>query len=314
MTRKETYKKELLAINSRMLKALHDVYRYDYNAPYAINKHCGKFTVKSLIKNGFIPENVYDYQVVILVQRPFVRVVNSLYSVKVTRSGEFSTEITGRYSEGLDKYWRKLDFNDDRKYEETTIYIVIQHNEYLTPTKKLEDRPTERVKLIYCPTESDHLKYKLFCNYGEGKHDKNWNFHWVDEKEIGVSVDKSGYYLQSVRRKLQERASELRARREKESYFLIDNTAKIEEQKNALNFIRDTIKKRVELAETAENWEKIADVMNGYWSSFPRALKLMEDLERKEKAKEYRNQKNFENNLEEIKDSCTAICKKLFAD
>ena len=206
MKQTDINRKELLAVNHNILKGLHDLYRYDYNKAYAIYKHAGKFTAKSLVKNGYIPEDNYKYQIVILIKRPHVRPSNELYHVKVTSHLDFETDIRGNYSKGLDKYYRKLDFNDDRKCDATTIYVVIQKTEDLTPRKELEDRIATRAHIEFVPTETDNYKFKVFRNWGDGDHNRTWDFRWYSKEQLADEIDKSGYYIQPVRRARSARA------------------------------------------------------------------------------------------------------------
>lgn len=314
MKQLETYKKELLAINHNMLKGLHDIYRFDYNALYTIRKHTGRFTVKSLIKNGFIPEDVHTFRIVLLIKRPYIRNANSLYSVRVTSSGDFETDIKASYVNGVDKYWRKLDFNDDRKCDETITYIVIQRCEDLTPVKKLEDRPTERAHIVFCPTEDCDACYKVYTNWGDGRHDRDWDFRWYSKDRLPDSIDKSGYYLQPVRVARQRRAEEIRRNRQGMEYLHTDNTAKIEELKAQIKLISDAIKMRVQFAETAVNWVKIARVVNDWGSGFPHLFESVEKLEKDEREKAFQNQQGFMWKYNDIKSDLADICKKLFAD
>ena len=316
MKQLEANKKELLAINHNMLKGLHDIYRFDYNALYTIRKHTGRFTVKSLIKNGYIPEDIHSFRIVLLIKRPYCRTANSLYSVRVTSSGELETDIKASYVNGVDKYWRKLDFNDDRKCDETITYIVIQRCEDLTPVKQLEDRPTERAHLVFCPKREENEKdgYKVFRDWENGEHNRTWNYRWYTADNMSDSIDKSGYYLQPVRVARQRRAEEIRRNRAGMEYLHTDNTAKIEELKAQIKLISDAIKMRVQFAETAVNWVKIARVVNDWGSGFPHLFESVEKLEKNEREKAFENQQAFMWKYNDIKNDLADICKKLFAD
>lgn len=212
-------KKELLAKNKNILKALHELRGFDFNSDFTIQKHSGKFTLNSIKKSLSDIDLDNNNTVVIIAGAKYMG--DRLYIVNVFSDG-FGISFSKRvYHYGIDDFWSKSRFEEIRKDESKTFYIVTQE-------KKLEKTASNKK-----PDLSQRFEFVRFIGWGDGK-GKN-GISQIDIKDlqhngkqfavktsrpesstnVNYFIDKSGYLCEEKKQNLKQQAKELKSKREK---------------------------------------------------------------------------------------------------
>lgn len=256
-------KKELLNRNKNILKALHELYNLDFQEEITILKTTGKFTINS-IKKLLGKDDLRDTNTVVIMADIKYR-ENYLYVVKATESG-FCVSFPKRvYHYGIDDFWSKGGFEEKRKDENKTVYIISQR-------KELEKAASEKKVDMSC-----RFKYVRYIGWsdGRGRHGisqidlidtmhngKQFTIKTRDaaaSTDVNYFVDKSGYFVEDIKNELKRKALKLRREREKAAVDAISFDNEIIE----IDRVAETVKKgAMDLMQSAANYEDICVVDN----------------------------------------------------
>lgn len=238
--------KNLLALSKNALQLCHDVYGMDFKKPYVILEGTGKFTANSIGKmisektgltyhnavTAFFMENTNKYRSDYEKLR-FIKFDNTFEPVD-TMKGLYGRNGTYRY---IDDYYRKADFEADRKKGDARYWIIIQDKRYIKEKSVKTIDFGERYKRVYSECYSvlgdkrKRIKYSP-CFYRSSP----------KEKDI---LDKSGYIRWENVLNYRSRARALKAEREKAAARLFDCSEATERIGKALLDIRDALSKAI---------------------------------------------------------------------
>lgn len=293
--------KKLLSVDVHALQDLHSVLYFDFNKPYFSMYIKGKFTVNQInkiaIENGFKLE---ESTIAICIKnnsklwmRDFALVTLCGNTVNIEYRMPYHNK--GR---GLDYFYRKSDFEDARKNNESETFIFIQRNDNKTkPTKKQRDY-TKRFKLInydYCRTR-DNKEYinriylmETDSNGTKFQYDNIGQIIYTGknyEQNINNIIDKSGYFVKFKREELKRKAAGLRAEREKEKYRAVNNSVQIEELNKLIQ------KRKLEIIEELKQAETSLELRNvekqiAYFRGFSGIVADFETFKEKTEKKQY---------------------------
>lgn len=215
---------ELLERNRKMLKAMHELYDMDFNADFNIVKFTGKFTLNS-IKKTINSTDIDGYNVaVILCDIKYREDYN--YIIKAYNNGFSISHERRVYTRYIDDFYSKGTFEDCRKDNNKTVYVVWQKKELAKKASNKKPDYTQRFCFIRSIGWSD----------GRGRHgisqfdvkDMQHNGRKINIKtrdslastDINYYIDKSGYLVEEKKLELKRRAKALKAKRAKQ---LVDN-------------------------------------------------------------------------------------------
>lgn len=218
---KKELTRELLNRNPKMLKALHDLYDFDFMEEYQIIKINGRFTLNSLKKSLGITDLTGLNTAVIITNVKYNERYN--YIVKAIESGfciDYERRFYG-YEYHVDHFFSKGSFEDTRKEENIIVYVICQKKELAK--KASEKKPDLNERFIF--------KYVTRWGDGKGRHgisqidliDKQHNnrkFTYETSRpesseNVNYYIDKSGYLVEEQKNELKRKAARLRTEREK---------------------------------------------------------------------------------------------------
>lgn len=268
-------KKEILKeAGKNTLKFLHDGVGFDYEKPIIMSKIDGNFTLKKVW--SIIPHINYDYKLVVLIRNTHTFNKNRFHAIIAKSEESFEIEIKTTYYDWQtrpDTFFRKSDFNNLRKKNDTETYIIAQKKEYLLqPVKYVYTVRTLKDNVRYSIHNKSYTYYAenkgKYLSYMElvetGKQGKSIQFDCPvirqgDKNIITVSslLDASGYYVFNRRQELKRRANALRAEREKAAYMVTDETERINQAKS---YAADAKRHIIETLEKAETYDTVYSV------------------------------------------------------
>lgn len=251
--------KNLLALSKNALQLCHDEYGMDFEKPYTIIEGKGKFTINSigkliLEKTGFtykdaatvfFMENTNKYN------SGYVK----LYYVRLYTSFEpvDTLKMKSRY-QYIDDYYRKSDFESDRKKGEARYWIVVQDKKYFASGETyIADLTNDRF------THNYGERYRLIS---DSRKEIIYTASWYGRNKPVNILDKSGYLRWNNVIKYQTKARALKAERNKAAanvYSCSAENAKIEQ---AIKTIRTRIAEKVLSGADAYDLSWILGKMN----------------------------------------------------
>ena len=287
-------KKQLLALENKALKALHNKFNYDFEKSYAVLKHSGRFTVNQIKK--LAAENGYDVDSSLIT----VLVKSYGYCLDVAKITPCAVIVDLKYIDArrLSTFYAKSQFEAIRKRDDIETFIVCQKNADLAPENKHEINRAERFKLV------DYSKYhkKNGAEYAhnvelkrtddDGRtvtiHGGNYIYESC-EKPIDEIIDKSGYLLEDKRGALKSAAAKLHAERSRAAFLNSDNSGRLHGLREALETKKAAIIAEINAATTGAEMKKAAEKITN-WSGL---AGLFDDLERLEKAEHEKDLTNI---------------------
>ena len=211
------------------LRQLNRAFGYDFEKPFKITYFEGNFTIAAARKNIGVE---YD-DFIILIRNPDAYFHGDRFMVVKAVGGGFDL-VEGRalgyfnnYKQSLDDYFRKSDFNDDRKSKSAQAYFLYQAKEYRRPVKPV----------------------KKYGYYYSRNHDE---------------FDKCGNNLTERRSELLCRAEVLRRERQRAAYLATDDTAKVQELEKKFATTKAAIISELEKATTPDEFEKVGEKIKGW--------------------------------------------------
>jgi len=255
--------KELLNRNPKMLKALHDLYDFDFMEEYEIKKINGRFTLNNIKKTLGLPE-LYGYTTAVIITNVKYNERYN-YIVKVVDSGfciSWERRVYGSVYD-VDYFFSKGSFEDARKEEKTIVYVICQKADL---TKKAsEKKPDLNERFIF--------KYVTRWGDGRGKHgisqidvlDKmhnNKKFTYKTRRpesseNVNYFLDKSGYLVEEKKEDLKRKALKLRTEREKAAADAADFSKEVKEYFERVEELKKNI---IERLINATNFDSICEV------------------------------------------------------
>lgn len=238
--------KNLLALSKNALQLCHDVYGMDFKKPYTIIEGCGKFTANSIGKlvsektgltykdaiTVFFMENTNKYRSEYEKIR-FVKFANTFEPVDTMKG------LRGRSYRCIDDYWRKSDFESDRKKGDARYWIVVQDKKYLASGKTyIADFANERFTYDY----GDYYCL-MFDSRKEIKYATLW--YGRNKPSKGDILDKSGYIRWENVIEYQRKARALKTERNKTAANAVDCSMENIKIEQAIKTIRTRIAEKV---------------------------------------------------------------------
>ena len=211
------------------LRQLNRAFGYDFEKPFKITYFEGNFTIAAARKNIGVEFDSF----IIIIRNPDNYCRRDRFMVVRAVGGGFDL-VEGRalgyfnnYKQSLDDYYRKSDFNDDRKSKNAQAYFLYQAKEYRRPVKPVK-------------------KYGYYYSRND------------DE------FDKCGNNLTERRSELRRRAEALRRERQRAAYLATNDTAKVDDIAGKIAAAKATIIKELEKATTPDEFDKVGKKCEGW--------------------------------------------------
>lgn len=210
------------------LMQLHNAFGFDFEKPFIMVYHEGNFTIASARK--LLGVEFDDF--IIIIRNPEKYCRRDRFMVVKAIGGGFDL-VEGRtlgyynnFRQSLDDYFRKSDFNDDRKSTKAQAYFLYQPKRYRRPVK-----PTPR------PT------------------------YYSRRDDI---FDKCGNNITERRNELIRRAEALRRERKRAAYLETDDAAKVQELEKKIAATKAAIISELEKATTENDYKKVGERIGGW--------------------------------------------------
>ena len=275
--------RELLKQAPSAGQILHGLYGIDFTAPLYAAKIEGKFTPAAIAKAVQAAGiNPHKARIACLDTSPEPYRANSLHLTEIHADGGFSVELPKRLWKvnkrddrndalRIDTYCRKADFNEYRKRDGVTAYIIAQADERRTPEKAATVDRTARFKYVkhdthrgkdgtvYVTTVYTRRTDDTGSAYSINEHGNYYRVSDLEKyRELTEIIDKSGYITQDHRDELRSRARALRAEREKAAYLQNDHTAEVKALRAETEAVRDILADT--LRKTAGTYDAIGTI------------------------------------------------------
>lgn len=211
------------------LRQINHAFGYDFEKPYKITYFEGNFTIAAARKNIGVE---YD-DFIIIIRNPDNYCRRDRFMVVKAVGGGFDL-VEGRalgyynnFRQSLDDYYRKSDFNDDRKSTKAQAFFLYQAKEYRRPVK-----PTPRPS------------------------------YYIRRNDI--VFDKCGNNITDRRNDLIRRAEALRRERARAAYLETDDAGKVKELENRIAATKAAIISELEKATTPDEFDKVGKKCEGW--------------------------------------------------
>ena len=211
------------------LRQINHAFGYDFEKPFKITYFEGNFTIAAARKNIGVE---YD-DFIIIIHNPDNYCRRDRFMVVKAVGGGFDL-VEGRalgyynnFRQSLDYYYRKSDFNDDRKSKNAQAYFLYQAKEYRRPVK-----PTPRPS------------------------------YYIRRNDI--VFDKCGNNITDRRQDYARRAEALRRERARAAYLETNDAAKVQELENRIAAAKAAIIKELEKAATPDEFDKVGKKCEGW--------------------------------------------------
>ena len=274
------------AVNRYTPRAVHDCFGIDYNKPFFAASIRGPFTVskaeKAITAGGIDPRNAEN---IILIRDPAHSYRNEWRVVTMDGRGGFDIEHRDNYYRmectrrraGFDNYYRKADFNEDRKSGTAEAVIISQHAEHLhKPAEKTLD-PAERYKVVnfnLCryadrnETYISRITLQRTNDHGTRAEIGNtsrviYRGYW-EPATVEDAIDKSGYIVYYRRREWKRRARALRAEREKAAANAADYSNQLAELDRLFQAKKEAAAAAILAASTYEEMTAAGKMVEDY--------------------------------------------------
>lgn len=234
------YLHELLQLNKHALQCAHDQAHIDFVKPFIIEKIEGKFTINQILKKV---NASFDTKICLFVKHYYG---NDLEFCTIS-GGALEIDYRISYNHAANEFWlshyyAKRCFEDDRKKDNSFVFIIAQDKAHLTtPTTKTIDYSKR-----YTKKEVDRA------------------FSWRNVPEI----DKSGYIVTYKQQELKRRARALRNERNKAAFLAVDYTANITELEKLIATRKQELVEMLLNVNSYEDSRTFEKAIDGYSSGF----------------------------------------------
>lgn len=237
--------KNLLALSRNALQVCYYQLNMDFEKPFTVIEGNGKFTANSIGKKIFeVTGMTWENCKAALYLRndnKYRSDYTKLYFVKYNCDFDPVDTLSKTIfkHEYIDDFWRKSDFEAERKKDTAHWWIIAQNKQYLRKKKELQPIDFgERYKRVYSECYSILGNDRKRIKYSPCFH----HSHRPTEKDI---LDKSGYIRWENVITYQSKAKALKAEREKAAASLFDCSEATERIGKALLDIRDALSKAI---------------------------------------------------------------------
>lgn len=290
--------KNLLSINRKAFRFLHDAVGFDFEQPYFITEQPGKFTVntvKKAVQAGAAPGN---YKIVVFVVPTDASYKEGLFFATLDREKFNGSRIDGvsywDYNAGnragdIDYCLGVGNFEDLRKNQTEKVYIIAQNKKYIEQPKKKVLNLSARYALISTGMCGDGRgntyigKMTLQATDGSAarfEYKPYDTFYGYEKKsaDIGNFIDNSGYLLRPHRFDLMQKAENLRRTRNKAEADQADFTKETAELQDLIEEARRTLSAAILSCNNPEYAEAIVNKTRAFSYSLSRFATFKEDL------------------------------------
>lgn len=208
---------------------LHNAFGFDFEKPFEMVYHEGNFTIASARKMLGVPYEDF----IIIIRNPGNYCHGDCYQVVKAIGGGFdlvegkTLVYFGDWKKRLDYYFRKSDFNDDRKSTKAQAFFLYQAKEYRRPVKPVK-------------------KYGYYCSRNDDEYDK------------------CGNNITERRNELRCRAEALRRERQRAAYLKTDDAAKVQELEKKFAATKAAIISELEKATTPDEFDRVGKKCEGW--------------------------------------------------
>lgn len=317
----KTSSKELLNVNSAILKGLNLLFNYNYNKPYQIYKINSNFTFnqvkKEAEKDGYTTSNSLIITL-LRIDNPYHtytlngKTYKQYKTVKVTTSGFDLVDKTWRANcRSIDNDYSKSNIEEIRKNETCEGFVICQKLTDINDAKSNVIDFNTRYKLVradYSYSKSNRYYHSLQLKDCNNK-DIAYRFafsYTAEYTDINNIVDKSGFVIIGKKNTLKNNAKKIKAERQKNIYNKVDNKIKLADLKKQLD---ETKKYLCELLINTNNCEVMKEVSDkiGRYNGIVSLYGDFARLQNNENAKKYNSVSDFENSYNYIKNKLETI-------
>ena len=283
--------KNILSHGKNIFRSLHYAKGFDFEKPILIFEGTGNFTLNGLKKvteKAGINTAAAAICVIIDHKTKYNQTFRAVDVWPLFGGYDLFENRDLPYYNGssLDNYWRKSDFDRDRKEKDITFYIIAQNAEFLQqPKKELKINFEQRVKIV----DRDHYQQN-----GKTCYISSYRPYYRTNTE--KTFDKSGYLLNDIRDNLARRAAAIRAEKEKQAAARYDTSAIITDIRSRYDRLKMAISEKLLAGEINLVYSVICDFR---W--------LTNDV----KTFETKTQKNEYNSIKRIKEDIASINKRM---
>ena len=253
--------KELLQCRRKALQFLACCYGYDFQKPFRVTGLLGKFTANSIQKMT----GSYD-GILLVCKGTEVRCVE-------LNTGKFEIEIPrDKYKYSIAEYYRKSDFEEDRKSGKLGVFIIQQDAKY-----KREVKRTSSSYYYYGNSNSDEF-------------------------------DKSGCNITETRRALKYRLNTYKADKRKREVDSISYETDLKEIKEMFQTLKEKLLVKLSEAKTSEDYR---DIENIFDYRFVRMVSDIEKFENKVTQNNFRTIEEATNSIKSLKEQIEVEIRKI---
>lgn len=253
--------KELLQCRRKALQFLACYYGYDFQKPFRVTGLLGKFTANSIQKMT----GSYD-GILLVCKGTEVRCVE-------LNTGKFGTEMPrDKYKYSIAEYYRKSDFEEDRKSGKLGVFIIQQDAKY-----KREVKRTSSSYYCYSNRSSDEF-------------------------------DKSGCNITEVRQALEYRLNTYKADKRKREVDSISYETDLKEIKEMFQTLKEKLLVKLSEAKTSEDYRNIENIFDYH---FAWMVNDIEKFENKVTQNNFRTIKEATDNIKSLKEQIEVKIKKI---
>ena len=253
--------KELLQCRRKALQFLACCYGYDFQKPFRVTGLLGKFTANSIQKMT----GSYD-GILLVCKGTEVRCVE-------LNTGKFEIEIPrDKYKYSIVEYYRKSDFEEDRKSGKLGVFIIQQDAKY-----KREVKRTSSSYYYYGNSNSDEF-------------------------------DKSGCNITEARQALEYRLNTYKADKRKREVDSISYETDLKEIKEMFQTLKEKLLVKLSEAKTSEDYR---DIENIFDYRFVRMVSDIEKFENKVTQNNFRTIEEATNSIKSLKEQIEVKIKKI---
>lgn len=242
----------LLAANRKALQGLHAIANMDFQQPYTLIEHHGKFTYNSIMKE-LLNVNTDYYNIFVLYK--CAGYDNDRYKLARLDNGKFEAQSSTIYNYKAASGWRWFDtsignrtFENSRKSENGHYFIIAQEKQYENRSDN-SYHAADRFKLHY---RGSILEAATPYNRNSDKYYDNVIPHFSK-----ATFDKSGY-MQQINN-YSQRVAKLKAERSEAAAALWDGTEIVRKFMDRIEVIHEQIIN--EFARTVINYRKIREAV-----------------------------------------------------
>lgn len=252
--------KELLQCRRKALQFLARCYGYDFQKPFKVTGLLGKFTANSIQK--MIGSN---NGILLVCKGTEVRCVE-------LNTGKFEVEIPrDKYKYSIAEYYRKYDFEEDRKRGQLGVFIIQQDAEYKRKVKRTSN------SYYYYSSSSDEF-------------------------------DKSGCNITETRQALKYRLNKYKADKRKREVDSISYEADLKEIKEMFQTLKEKLLIKLSEAKNTEEYESIQDIFD---YKFVWMVRNIEKLETKVMQNKFHTVEEATDSITGLKKQITEKIKKI---